>query len=96
MTFFALSQTNFAGLSGWFEVLDRQKTFVDLSKGDRQRLLVYVGFDKRSYVFQKTLAQLRVIGIDLSGTFGRIEDEAVFRAALVKKFVNRWIGNAVH
>src|SRR5918994_5329632 len=59
------------------DLLRGQHAGVDLAHGDRQRLLVDVGLDQGSDVLQEPLAELGVVGVDLAGALGRVDDQAV-------------------
>src|SRR5881392_5106 len=75
--------------------LGRQQTGVDLAQGDRERLLVDVGVDERTDVLEEALAELRVVRVDLAGTLGRVDHEAVLRVGGLEELVDRRVDDAL-
>ena len=59
------------------DVLAGQQVVVDLAQRDRQRLLLHVGVHERADVLQQALAELGVVGVDLPGALGAVEDQLV-------------------
>src|SRR3954453_20866164 len=77
-----------------FELLERQRVLVDLTQGHRQRLLLDVGRDERADVLEQTLAELRVVGVDLAGPLRGVDDQRVLALDLVEELVDRRVGDA--
>src|SRR3954471_22316494 len=71
-----------------------QQAPVDLAQGDRQRLLVDLGLDERADVVEQALLQLGVVGVDLTGALGGVDDERVLRVSGGQEVVARAGGGA--
>src|SRR3954454_8701258 len=76
------------------ELLEGQRVLVDLTQSHRERLLLHVGRDERADVLEKTLTQLRVVGVDLPGALRRVDHERVLALDLVEQLVDRRVGDA--
>ena len=68
---------------------------VDLAQGDRQRLLLHVGLDQRADVLEQALAELGVVGVDLAGPLGGVDDQGVLGVGLLEQLVDRRMGDAL-
>ena len=73
------------GELGGVDVLAGQQVLVDLAQRDRERLLLDVGVDQRADVLQQALAELGVVGVDLAGALGAVEDQLVLESVLVSR-----------
>src|SRR4051812_44194285 len=76
------------------ELLEGQRVLVDLTQSHRERLLLHVGRDERADVLEKTLTELRVVGVDLPGALRRVDDERVLALDLVEQLVDGRVGDA--
>src|SRR4051795_7528573 len=74
--------------------LGREKAGVDLAHRDRERLLLRSGLDQRADVLEQALAELAVVGVDLTGALGREDHQRVLRRGLVEQLVDRRVGDA--
>src|SRR3954447_22739828 len=77
------------------ELLEGQRVLVDLTQSHRERLLLHVGRDERADVLEKTLTELRVVGVDLPGALRRVDDERVLALDLVEQLVDGRVGDAL-
>src|SRR3954447_10697629 len=77
------------------DVLAGQEVVVDLPQRDGQRLLLDVGVDQRPDVLQQTLAELRVVGVDLARALGAVEHQLVLRVGLGQQLVDGRVGDAL-
>src|SRR3954467_11320812 len=77
------------------ELLEGQRVLVDLTQSHRERLLLHVGRDGRADVLEKTLTELRVVGVDLPGALRRVDDERVLALDLVEQLVDGRVGDAL-
>src|SRR5437763_9239301 len=77
------------------ELLEGQRVLVDLTQRHRERLLLHVGRDERADVLEKTLTELRVVGVDLPGALRRVDDERVLALDLVEQLVDGRVGDAL-
>src|SRR4051812_16693282 len=82
------------GLDGVGDVLVRQQAAVDLAQCDRQRLLLHTGLHQRPDVLKQSLAELGVVGVDLTGPLGRVDDQAVLGVGRGQQLVDRGVGDA--
>src|SRR6185312_2772438 len=74
--------------------VDLQQALVDLAQGDGERLLVELGVDQRADVLEEALVQLRVVGVDLAGPLGGVDDQGVLRIRGGQQFVDRRVDDA--
>src|SRR3954468_979675 len=85
--------------SGWSDLRlklpEGQRVLVELTQGHRERLLLHVGRDERADVLEKTLTELRVVGVDLPGALRGVDDERVLALALVEQLVDGRVGDAL-
>src|SRR4051812_32844056 len=72
-----------------------QQTLVDLAERDRQRLLLRRGVHQGADVLQQALGELAVVGVDLAGTLGGEDDQAVLVAGALEQLVDRRVGDAL-
>src|SRR4051812_38399374 len=72
-----------------------QQTLVDLAERDRQRLLLRRGVHQGADVLQQALGELAVVGVDLAGTLGGEDDQAVLAAGALEQLVDRRVGDAL-
>src|SRR5918997_5569671 len=84
-----------SSLGGRVDVLAGQQVVVDLAERDRERLLLHVGVHERADVLQEALTELGVVGVDLAGTLGAVEDELVLAVGLAEQVVDRGVGDAL-
>src|SRR3954454_19766705 len=77
------------------ELLEGQRVLVDLTQSHRERLLLHVGRDERADVLEKTLTELRVVGVDLPGALRRVDDERALPLDLVEQLVDGRVGDAL-
>src|SRR3954470_4121217 len=92
-------RTTRIGCSSRFGVSGRggrrgQQAPVDLTQRDRHRLLVDLGLDERADVVEQALLQLGVVGVDLTGALGGVDDERVLRVGGGQEVVDRRVGDA--
>ena len=84
------------GELGRVDVLAGQQVAgVDLAQRDREGLLLDVRVDQRADVLEEALAELRVVGVDLPGTLGAVEDQLVLAVGLGEQVVDRGVGDAL-
>ena len=83
------------GQLGRVDVLAGQQVVVDLAERDRERLLLDVGVDERADVLQQALAELGVVGVDLPGALGAVEDQLVLAVGLGEQVVDRGVGDTL-
>src|SRR6478736_6101116 len=76
-------------------VLAGQQVSVDLTQRDGQRLLLHVGVHERPDVLQQALAELGVVGVDLPGALGAVEDQLVLAVGLGGQVVDRGVGDTL-
>src|SRR5512139_167982 len=81
--------------SGLVDLLGSEQAGVDLPHGDGQRLLVDVGLDQRTDVLEQALAQLGVVGVDLTRALRGVDDQAVLRVGRREQLVDRRVGDAL-
>src|SRR5690625_5029890 len=74
---------------------DRQQPLVDLAKRDRQRLVVLAVGHERADELQQPLLELGVVGVDLAGTLGAVDDEGVLGVRSLEQLVDRRVGDAL-
>src|SRR6266567_6818128 len=74
--------------------LELDEVVVDLTQGDRQRLLLRRRLDQRAHVLQQAFAELAVVGIDLPCPLCRDDDERVLRLGTLEQLVDRRVGDA--
>src|SRR4051794_1540677 len=77
---------------GSCSALDRlggDQTLVDLTERDRHRLLVDLAVDQRADVLEQALLELGVVGVDLAGALGRVDDQGVLGVGLGEQVVDR-------
>ena len=77
------------------DLLDGEQVVADLAQRDRERLLLDVGVDQRADVLQQALAELGVVGVDLPGALGAVEDQLVLAVGLGQQVVDRGVGHAL-
>src|SRR4051794_1535377 len=83
------------GLGLGIHVLAGEQVVVDLAQRDGQGLLLHVRVDERSDVLQQTLAELGVVGVDLAGALGAVEDQLVLAVGLGEQVVDRGVGDTL-
>src|SRR3954468_655127 len=83
------------GELGRVDVLTREEVVVDLAQRDRQGLLLDVGVDQWADVLEQALAQLGVVGVNLAGALGAVEDQLVLAVGLGQQVVDRGVGHAL-
>src|SRR3954468_4108888 len=83
------------GQLGRVDVLAGQQVVVDLAERDRERLLLHVGVHERADVLQQALAELGVVGVDLPGALGAVEDQLVLAVRLGEQVVDRGVGDTL-
>src|SRR4051812_781363 len=84
-----------AGSDLRLELLEAEQGVVDLAQRHRQRLLLHMGRDERADVLEEALAELAVVGVDLTGALRRVDDERVLALDLVEQLVDRRVGDAL-
>ena len=82
-------------LSNRVDVFAGQQVRVDLTKGNRERLLLHVGLDQRADVLKQTLTELRVVGVDLTSTLGAVKNQLVLAVGLFEQIVDGGVGHAL-
>src|SRR6478609_63626 len=75
------------------DVLAGQQVLVDLAERDREGLLLDVRVHERADVLQQALAELGVVGVDLTSTLGAVEHQLVLRVGLGQQVVDRGVGD---
>src|ERR1700722_957551 len=73
----------------WLYGLSGQQPTADLAQRDRQRLFLNAGLDQRPDVLKQPLAQLSVVGVDLTGPLGGHDDQAVLAVHHIEQIVDR-------
>src|SRR3954451_5825559 len=80
---------------GRVDVLAGQQVVVDLAERDRERLLLDVGVDEGADLLEQPLAELGVVGIDLPGALGAVEDQLVLAVGLGEQVVDGGVGDTL-
>src|SRR3954454_14868299 len=80
---------------GRVDVLAGQQVVVDLAQRDRERLLLDVGVHERADVLQESFAELGVVGVDLPGALGAVEDQLVLAVRLGEQVVDGGVGDTL-
>src|SRR5688500_10597240 len=81
-------------MSGGLGGLCGEETGVDLAHRDGERLLLRSRLDERADVLEQALAELAVVGVDLTGALGREDHQRVLGGALLEQLVDRRVGDA--
>src|SRR4051794_3808908 len=84
-----------AGSDLRLELLETEQGVIDLAQRHRQRLLLHVGRDEWPDVLEQALAELAVVGVDLAGALGGVDDERVLALDLVEQLVDGRVGDAL-
>src|SRR4051794_13239570 len=80
---------------GRVDVLAGQQVLADLAQRDRERLLLDVGLHQRADVLEQAFAELRVVGVDLPGALGTVENQLVLAVGLGQQVVDRGVGDTL-
>src|SRR5262249_27646642 len=71
-----------------FYWLGVQQAFADLAQGDRERLLLHSGLDHRSDVLKQALTELGVVRVDLPGSLGGHDYQAVLAVHGIQQLID--------
>jgi len=76
-------------------LLDLQHALAGLAQGDRQRLLLHAGLDKRPDVLEQALAELRVVGVDLARPLRGQDHQPLLAVYDLEQLVDRRVDDAI-